>query len=119
MISRYTLIFFTLLMTSCSSMEEPEIPANTMQQLTGIWINPTHSASLHFYHDKTVKLIFPKHQPPVKMISSYQAIKDKNIGITLGGFWTGPMMVNITQLPQGKLTALFPDQEIIQFQRQL
>jgi len=99
-------------------MESPETAPTTIEQLTGIWSNPTHSASLHFYSDETVKLIFPKHEPPVKMISSYQSIKEQNIGIALGGFWTGPMMVNITELPQGKLTVSFPDEEAMPFLKQ-
>jgi len=106
-------------------MESPETTPTTIEQLTGIWSNPTQHASLHFYSDETVKLIFPKHQPPVKLISSYQTIKNQNkgiksenIGITLGGVWASPMIVNITELSQGKLTASFPDEETMNFQRQ-
>jgi len=117
MILRHTLLCLTLMITSCTSMESPETPPSTVEQLTGIWSNSAHHASLHFYSDETVKLIFPKHQPPVKMISSYQTIKGENIGIALGGFWTGPMMVNITELQQGKLKVSFPDEESILFQR--
>jgi len=99
-------------------MEAPPIPPTTMQQLMGTWTNTTLSARLHFYNDETVKLIFPKHQPPIKIISSYQALKNNQIGIALGGVWTGPMMVNISELPQGKLTASFPDEKPILFNRQ-
>jgi len=116
MILRYSLFFLILLMTACSSMESPETPPTTVEQLTGIWSNAEQHAHLHFYPDETVKLTFPQHQPPVKMISSYQTIKDKNIGIALGGFWTGPMMVDISSLPQGKLSVSFPDEAPIIFQ---
>jgi len=65
-----------------------------------------------------VKLIFPKHQPPVKTISSYQTIKGQTIGIALGGFWTGPMMVDITHLAEGKLTVSFPKEDLMVFHHQ-
>ncbi len=118
MVSRYILICLMLLLASCSSMDPPETPKTTINQLVGIWSNASSSASLHFYNDETVKLLFPKHKPPVKTISSYQTIKDQRMGIALGGFWTGPMMVDISYLAKGKLIVSFPKEDPMIFHRQ-
>ncbi|MDQ6994017.1 MAG: hypothetical protein Q9M18_00295 [Mariprofundaceae bacterium] len=117
MILRYILLLMICMMASCTSMEAPQTPATTIEQLLGTWKNASQTASLHFYKDETVKLLFPKRQPPVKMISSYQMIKEQNIGVALGGVWTGPMIINISQIQQGILTASFPDEEPISFHR--
>ncbi|MDQ6973703.1 MAG: hypothetical protein Q9M10_02375 [Mariprofundaceae bacterium] len=117
MISRYILILMTLVMVSCTSMEAPQTPATTIEQLLGTWHNASNTASLHFYQDESVKLLFPKRQPPIKMISNYQMIKDQDIGIALGGFWTGPMVVNISHVQRGTINISFPDEDVVTFYR--
>jgi len=117
MISRYILICMACVMASCTSMEAPQTSATTIEQLLGTWSNAANSASLHFYKDETVKLLFPKRQPPMKMISSYQMIKDQDIGIALGGFWTGPMVVNISKVQEGTINISFPDEDVITFHK--
>ena len=106
------------ILTSCSSLEESDISTNTVAQLTGIWKNASESGSFHFYSDETVKLSFPKHQPPIKLISSYQSVKDQKIGIALGGFWSGPILIDVTHLKENSMIVTFPDEEAVTFTRQ-
>ncbi len=111
------LCIVALSFSACSAMEDTPTPPSTIQQLTGTWYNQEQQAKLIFYPDETVKLLFPHHQPSIKMISSYQTLKKQKIGVALGGFWTGPMLINIQQLPQGTITATLPDESPITFLR--
>jgi len=114
----YHTIFYiipVLLLSSCSSLEEQEIPQSTIQQLTGIWQNNNQSGAFTFYEDETVKLTFPERHPPIKLISSYQIIKEQQIGIALGGFWSGPILIDTHELNAQKITVTFPDEEPITF----
>jgi len=114
----FALFLSISMLASCSSLEEPDISADTVAQLTGVWQNASQSGSFHFYSDETVKLSFPKHQPPIKLISSYQIVKDKKIGIALGGFWSGPILIDITHLKENSMIVTFPDDEPVTFTRQ-
>ena len=114
----YLLCIIALSFSACSAMQDDATPPNIIQQLNGTWYNQAQHAKLIFYPDETVKLVFPQHQPEIKMISSYQPLKKQKIGVALGGFWTGPMLINISALAQGSITATLPDEEPITFQQQ-
>ena len=109
-----TIIFSALIGitgTACSQMSEQQTPATVIQQLTGTWISEDHKGKAIFYPDETAKLVFPEHRPPIKLISTYDTIKDKKLGISLGGFWSGPAMLDTSLLQQEKrLTLTFPDE---------
>ncbi len=113
----WLLCAIALSFSACSAMEDTPTPTTTIQQLNGTWYNQAQQAKLIFYPDETVKLLFPQHQPSIKMISSYQTLKKQKIGVDLGGFWTGPMLITTQDLSQGTLTATLPDESPITFQR--
>jgi len=112
-IKKVIALSFIISLSACSQMEEPETPATVVNQLTGTWANQTYESKVIFYSDKTAKMIFPKHQPPIKLISTYNTIKDERIGINLGGFWSGPAFVNTSKLQEESLTITFPDENPI------
>ena len=107
-----TILFpIALALTACSQMADTETPKKVINQLTGTWINQTHDGKVIFYSDETAKMIFPKHQPPIKLISTYDTIKGEQIGINLGGFWSGPAFINTSKLQEKRLTITFPDEK--------
>lgn len=99
--------------SACSQMSDTATPQAVVNQLTGTWISKSNDGKVIFYSDKTAKMIFPKHQPPIKLISTYETIKDEKIGINLGGFWSGPAFINTSKLQEHHLTITFPDEDSI------
>jgi len=113
-IKKVIALSFIISLSACSQMEGTETPTIVVSQLTGTWENQTHEGKVIFYSDKTAKMIFPKHQPPIKLISTYDTIKKgEQIGINLGGFWSGPAFVNTSKLQEQSLTITFPDENPI------
>lgn len=104
-------IIFTL--SACSQMSETSTPESLVNQLTGTWTNEKHHGKVIFYSDQTAKMVFPKHQPSIKLISTYEKIKDESVGINLGGFWSGPAFINTSKLQEQHLTITFPDEKPI------
>jgi len=100
-------------LSACSQISETSTPESLVNQLTGTWKNEKHGGKVIFYPDQTAKIVFPKHQPPIKLISTYEKIKDKSVGINLGGFWSGPAFINTSNLQEQHLTITFPDEKPI------
>jgi hypothetical protein len=112
------LLIASFILASCSITTEQDIPSKTIEQLSGSWANQEESSHIYFYKDKTAKLVFPKHQPPIKLISPYQAVKENKIGIALGGFWSGPVLIDITQLNNAQtITVRIPNEKAIIFHK--
>jgi len=107
-----TLALLTAL-SACSQMVETDTPEIVIHQLTGTWLSTNHDGKVIFYADKTAKMLFPKHQPPIKLISSYSTIKDYQIGINLRGSWSGPAFINTANLQQQQISITFPDEQPI------
>jgi len=112
-IKKAILLSLTIVLTACGQMTDTETPQTVVNQLTGTWESKTHDGKVIFYSDQTAKMIFPKHQPPIKLISTYDSIKDEHIGINLGGFWSGPAFINASTLQEQHLTITFPDEKPI------
>jgi len=113
-IKKVIALSFIISLSACSQMSETETPTTVVNQLTGTWVNQTHDGKVIFYSDKTAKMIFSKHQPPIKLISTYDTIKKgEQIGINLGGFWSGPAFINTSKLQAQHLTITFPDEKPI------
>ena len=98
---------------ACSQISDTETPQAVINQLTGTWINESRDGKIIFYSDKVAKMVFSKHQPPIKLISTYETIKNERIGINLGGFWSGPAFINTSDLQEQHLTITFPDEKPI------
>jgi len=112
-IKKSVLFPIILSFTACSQMADTETPKTVINQLTGTWANASHDGKVIFYSDETAKMVFSKHQPPIKLISTYSTIKGERIGINLGGFWSGPAFINTSNLQQQQLTITFPDEKPI------
>jgi len=110
-IMRAILLSIMITLPACSQMTDTETPQAVVNQLTGTWITKNHDGKVIFYTDRTAKMLFPKHQPPIKLISTYETIKDERIGINLGGFWSGPAFINTSKLQGQYLTIAFPDEK--------
>ncbi|MDX8398180.1 MAG: hypothetical protein R8K49_07680 [Mariprofundaceae bacterium] len=106
-----------LLCGACSQFSQAETPQATIQALHGTWATASENTQVHFYMDETVKLSFPEHTPPFKLISDYQIIKDNHIGITLGGVWTGPALVNTKHIAQQSITITLPDEKTLELHK--
>ena len=108
-----------LILVSCGMNPEQEVSPETIQMLSGTWVNHERTGSIYFYKDKTAKLLFPQHQPPIKLISPYQAVKEHKIGIALGGFWSGPLLIDTTDINTKTINVRFPDEEAITFHKEV
>jgi len=112
-IKKIILLSVVIALSACSQMSDTETPQTVVNQLTGTWISESSDGKVIFYSDSTAKMVFSKHQPPIKLISTYETIKDERIGINLGGFWSGPAFINTSNLQEQHLTITFPDEKPI------
>jgi len=108
-----------ILSGACSQMSEQEITPEVSQQLMGTWLSNTGDVQITFYDDQTAKLVYNQHQPPIKLISPYQATRNDKIGIALGGFWSGPVIIDTHDLlTQKTISARLPDEPVVQLHKQ-
>jgi len=99
------------LISSCMQANNVEpVSQSTILQLSGIWLNDNND-SIRFYSDETVKINMPNHSPAIKLLSPYEAVKEDTLGIALGGFWSGPVLIDTSKITQGIITATFPEEE--------
>jgi len=112
-IKKIVLLSIIASLTACSQMTEIETPEAVVNQLTGTWASKNHQDKVIFYSDQSAKMIFPKHKPAIKLISTYDTIKIGQIGINLGGSWSGPAFINTSKLQEQHLTITFPDEQPI------
>jgi len=83
-----------LLLTACLDTDNP-VPADSISRLKGVWIQDDGHAAIHFYGDETIKLTMPDEQPPLRLLSSLEVIKDDQIGFGVGDRWNGPVYVEL------------------------
>ena len=106
-----------LLISGCIQSNDTPIDEAVNQQLSGLWVNSSATGKIHFYTDETAKIELPNNKPPIKLISPYSGIKEHTIGIALGGFWSGPLLVNTTEIFNNSITVRFPDEEPVEFHK--
>ena len=83
----------TLALSGCPTTDNTP-PPQIISALTGQWRQVGGTGTLRFYPDTTVKLEFPDHKPPIRLLSNYEMLKGK-IGIDAGGYWNGPIMMDL------------------------
>jgi len=113
----WILLALTLALTGCMGGDDP-IPPAQLKQLNGSWHQLDGNASIRFYNDETVKLTMPDENPPLRLLSTLEVIKDKQIGFGVGDRWNGPVHVELQ--PDGKtLKLIFPGDTVrkLRFQR--
>ncbi len=101
-----------ILISSCMQASDVKpVSENTIMQLSGTWLTDNDKGSIRFYSDETVKINMPERTPPIKLLSPFEAVKDNTLGIALGGFWSGPILIDTSKVTQGLITATFPEEE--------
>jgi len=106
------------LISSClPSNDVAPVSENTIMQLSGSWQIENGTGSIRFYNDETVKINMPNHNPPIKLLSPYEAVKENTLGIALGGFWTGPVLIDISDISHHNMTATFPEEKPFQLHK--
>ncbi len=78
-----------LLLSACEPA--PEMPQEMREGLIGVWKQTDGPASLRFYDDNTVMVRLPNRTPPLNFLSSYELMKNGQIGIATGQVWLGPI----------------------------
>jgi hypothetical protein len=91
-------------------------PPQIIAGLTGRWQQVDGTGSLRFYPDATVKLMFPDHKPPIQLLTSYEMLKGK-IGINAGGYWSGPIMLDLS-LAKGRIILALPSEPPITLKKE-
>jgi hypothetical protein len=99
-----------LLLSGCIATDNP-IPPEKISQLNGLWQQDDGRASIHFYADETIKLSMPDEQPPIRLLSQLEIIKDEQIGFGVGDRWNGPVHVEIGKDGQS-LQLIFPAEPV-------
>jgi hypothetical protein len=94
-------------LSACTQTDDTPSP-QIVAALTGQWNQMNGTGSLHFYPDTTVKLMFPDHKPPIRLLTSYDMLKGR-IGIDSGGYWTGPIMMDL-DLTHKRVVLSFPQE---------
>ena len=94
--------------SACTPQTDDTPPPQIVSALTGQWRQVGGTGTMRFYPDATVKLMFPDQQPPVQILTTYDMLKGR-IGIDSGGYWTGPIMLDL-DLPHRRITLNFPKQ---------
>jgi len=106
-----TLVFATALigLSACMGSDNPVSP-DTLQRLTGTWVQQNGNGELQFYADETIKLTLPDDQPPVRLLSTLEAMKDNSLAFGTGDRWNGPVHID----PAGDWQTIhlhFPDKQ--------
>ncbi len=94
--------------SGCTPQTDDTPPPQIVSALAGQWRQVNGTGTMRFYPDVTVKLMFPDHKPPVQILTTYDMLKGR-IGIDSGGYWTGPVMLDL-DLPHERITLNFPKQ---------
>lgn len=82
-----------LLAGGCSAVDDT-VPVGTIERLNGEWQQADGHGHLRFYPDQSVKLTLPDDTPPLKVLSTVEAMKDNKIGFSIGDRWTAPVRIN-------------------------
>ena len=99
-------VILTLLVSGCMGGDDP-IDPERLTKLEGTWQQVDGTSSIRFYPDETIKLTMPDEQPPLRLLSTLEVIKDEQIGFGVGDRWHGPVHVELS--PDGaQLTLIVP-----------
>ena len=112
----------TLLLCSLSACFPGDdlVPEDAMNALQGTWQQDNGTATIRFYPDETIKLTMPDEQPPIRLLSVMEVIKDEKIGFGVGDRWNGPVHVVLAK-DRASLELIFPgdsENRTIRFHRQ-
>ncbi|MDQ6954559.1 MAG: hypothetical protein Q9M20_03860 [Mariprofundaceae bacterium] len=110
--SKIIILSLIIGLSSCTQMTDTSTPEAVVNQLTGTW--KSNDGKVIFYSDETAKMVFPQHTPPIKLISAYETVRKNKIGINLGGFWSGPALVDTSKMSALQLTITFPEESAIE-----
>jgi len=97
-----------LLLAACE--QAPEMPQEMRNGLIGGWEQADGSASLRFYDDDTVMVRLPDRTPSLNFLSSYELMKNGQIGIATGDVWMGPITC-IWKKGSNSMQVTIPDKE--------
>lgn len=89
-------------LAGCFSSSGPVDPG-LLARLTGSWQEEHGPGRVRFYSDETVKLTLPDFDPPLKILSQLERVKDDRIGFSIGDRWSGPVYVEL-DAESGRLT---------------
>lgn len=87
----FRMLFFSslLLLSGCLQSAQQFVPESLLKQLEGKWHQVSGAGTLTFYDDETAKISLPSHQPPIKLLTHLEAIRD-GIVLNLGERWERP-----------------------------
>lgn len=111
------LLTLALSLSGCIQSDN-EVSAETIELVSGTWKEEGGTGSISFYDDLTAKITILDHQPPVRLISQYDQMENGQLGIALGGFWSGPLLITTDKLAEGLMTATLPDEEPAIYRKQ-
>jgi len=99
-----------LLLAGCLSGGDNTVPPETRSVLIGGWHQDDGDGLLYFYDDDTVKVTIPRKQKSdIRLLSTYEMLKDGQIGITVQA-WTGPIICK-PHADHHTMTVTLPDDE--------
>jgi len=107
---RILVLCLLLSLAACMATDNP-VPADKITQLEGVWQQENGNATIHFYADETIKLSMPDEQPPIRLLSQLEVIKDDKIGFGVGDRWNGPVHTVISKDGQS-LQLIFPAEPV-------
>ncbi len=90
----FRVLFFAaiLLLSGCLQSAQQFVPESLLKQLEGKWHQVSGEGELTFYNDESVKISLPSRQPPIKLLTHLEAIRD-GIVLNLGERWERPAML--------------------------
>lgn len=110
MMRRWMPLLLAALLTACVSGGDNTVPPKLRAALIGGWHQVDGDGRLYFYDDDTVKVNIPrKEKPEIRLLSTYEMLKDGQLGITVER-WDGPIVCK----PNADRTAMsvtLPDDE--------
>jgi len=103
-------LLLTTILGACMAADEPA-DQNLVELLQGKWVELDGGHALfNVYADGQAKLIMPDEKPPLRVLSSLEAVKDHGIGFSVGDRWGGPVYV-IPGADKNHLQLNFPPED--------
>ncbi|MDQ6975437.1 MAG: hypothetical protein Q9M22_02605 [Mariprofundaceae bacterium] len=115
MLFRVSCLVLLVVLAGCLQSAQQFVPASLLQQLEGKWSQVSGTGKLTFYNDESVKISLPEHQPPIKLLTHLEAIKD-GIVLNLGERWERPALLEYdAELDTLKLGFVADDGETVTY----
>lgn len=103
-------MFLAVLLTACLPGGDNTVPPDLRAALIGGWHQADGDGRLYFYDDDTVKVNIPRQdKPAIRLLSTYEMLKDGQIGITVEE-WAGPIVCKPDD-EKKSMTVRLPDDE--------